>query len=117
MVEVGQAQCLGHHIQLEFAQVGQKLLRKGQGICRSKVIFIAQAGAFTTDKAGIKLGIVGNQHTVSHKFQEFRQRLLDFRCANQQIVGNSCQIDDLLGKLAFRVNKGLETFQLFAVLH
>ena len=117
VIEVRQAQGIGHDIQLEFVQLGQHILREDQGIrCR---IGIGQplSGARGPDKAGVKIRIVGNQNSSVHKFQEFRQDLFDFRCTLQHLIRNTGELHDLLFQGTLGVYKGLEPVQLFAVLH
>ena len=117
MVKIGQTQCIGHNIQLEFTQLRQKILGKNQRISRSKLIFITQSLTLRTDKSGIKIRIVSDQHTVSDKFQKLRQYILDFRRTDQHIVGNSGQIDDFPVQFALRIHKGLETLHFLPVFH
>ena len=75
MVEFRQAQGASHNIQLEFIQMGQHILGQDQGVHGGEPVGQPQLGAGGPDKAGIEIGIVGHQHPVPHKFQEFRQHL------------------------------------------
>ena len=117
VLEVRQAQGVGYNVQLEFIQLGQHVLGKDQGIRRGKMIGNVHSGAGCPDKAGVKVGIVGNQHPVSHKFQEFWKHLLDLRGTHQHIIRNACQLDDLLVQDSLGVHKGLKTVHFLAVFH
>ena len=115
MVKVRQPQGVGDDVQLEFIQVGQKILGENQGICGSIVIGNALALAFGPDEACVKVRIVGNQHPVSHEGQEFRQDLFDFRCPKEHFLGDARELHNLPVQRPLRVHKGLEAVQLLAV--
>ena len=108
VIEVRQAQGICHDVQLELIQMGQQILTENQGIRCGIVIFITQTGTFCPDKAGIKIGIVGNQHTAADEVQELGQHFLNLRRTPEHIIGNTRQVHDLLFQRALRVYKGLE---------
>ena len=58
---------------------------------------------------------MGNQGTVSHKFQKLGKNLFDFRLALQHLVGNAGQLCILRCQQAFGVHKGLEAIHFLAV--
>src|SRR5699024_7247544 len=57
VVEVRQAQGVGHHIQLEFIQVGQQILGENQGIHGGKAVGQALFPAGLPDEARVKVCI------------------------------------------------------------
>ena len=116
MVEVRQAQRVGHDVQLEFIQMGQQVLGQDQGIHGGEAVLIAQALALGPDEAGVEIGIVGHQHPVSDEVQEFGQHLFDGRCPHQHIVGNAGELHDLLIQRPSGMDKGLEAVLLHAAL-
>ena len=65
MVEVGQAQGVGDDVQLEFVQLGQQILGQNQGVRRRVMVVVAKTQALGADKAGVEVGIVGDQNPVA----------------------------------------------------
>ncbi len=116
VVEVRQAQGVGHNIQLEFAQVGQHILGQNQGIHRRKGIWIPQAFTGHPDKPGVEVRIVGHQHPPADEIQEFWQRLRQLGGPLQHVRGDSRQLHDFGAEGQFRVHKGLEAVNLLAAL-
>ena len=117
VIEVGQAQCIGHQIQLEFTKLGHQILGKDQGIRRGKGIRQSLPGTFCPDKPGIKVGVVGDQDPVPHEFQKFRQYFFDGRGAPEHGIRNTGKLHNPAFQRTLRVNKGLEAIQLFPVFH
>ena len=115
MVEVGQAQGIGDDVQLEFVQLGQKILRQNQGIRRGVMVVVAEALTFGADEAGVEVGIVGDQNPVADEIQKFGQNLFDFRCADKHFVGDAGQLHDFPFQRTLRVNEGLETVHFLTV--
>ena len=89
MVEIGQAQGVGDDVQLEFVQLGQQILGQNQGVRRGVMVVVAEALAFGANKAGVEVGIVGDQNPVADEVQKFGQHFLDFRRADQHLVGDA----------------------------
>ena len=117
VAEFRQAQGVGHNVQLEFAQMLQQILGQDQRIHRSKAIVNSLAGTFRPDKSCIKIRIMGHQHTIANKFNEFRQNFLDARCTLQHIVRNTRQFHNFSVQLPAGIYKGLEAVNFLAVLH
>ena len=89
MVEVRQAQGIGYDIQLEPVQLGQQVLGKDQGIRRGIVVIIAQAVTLCPDEPCVEIGVVGHQHPVADKRQEFGQHFFDRRRTFKHIVADA----------------------------
>ena len=116
VIEVRQVQGVGYDIQLEFAQVLQKVLGQNQGVRGGVAVRQTLPLAFRPDEAGIEVGIVGNQHPISHEFQEFRKNFLNFRGTLKHFVGDTRQLHDFPLQLSLRVYEGLEPVDFLAVL-
>ena len=112
VVEVRQAQGVGHDVQLEFAQLGQHVLREDQGIHRREGIGITQTLAGVADEAGVKIRIMGHQHPPADEFQKLGQHPGELGRTHQHIRGDAGQLDDLGAEGHFRVHKCLEAVDL-----
>ena len=116
VVEFRQIQGVGHDVQLEFIQVPQQVLGQNQRIGGSILVVKALPGALRPDKAGVKVGIVGNQHPVTDKVQEFREHFLDFGSTHQHFFRDARQLHNLPLQMPLRVHKGLEAVDFLSIL-
>ncbi len=116
VVEVRQIQSVGHDVQLEFAQMLQKILGEDQGVRGGVGVGQALPLALRPDEAGVEVGIVGNQHPVSHEFQELGKDFLDFRGTLEHVLGDAGQLHDLPLQVPLRVNEGLEAAHFLSIL-
>ena len=117
VLEVWQAQGIGHNVQLEFIQLRQHILGQNQRICCRISVWQSLAAALRPDEAGVEVGVVGNQDPVSHKVQEFGQHLLNGGSALEHFIRNAGELNDLLFQLPVWVYKGLEPVQFFPTPH
>ena len=117
MLKVRQLQCLGNNIQLEFAQLGQKILGEDQCIRRCQSIGKPLPFALTPDKPGIKIRVMGHKNTIAHEFQEFGKNLFNLRRTHQHTVGNAGELNDFRIQGTLRIHKGLEAVNFFPTLH
>ena len=115
VVEVRQIQGVGYNVQLEFVQVPQKVLGQNQGVGGGVLIFKALPLTLRPDEAGVKVRIVGHQHPIADKIQEFWQYFFNFRCACQHFLRDARQLHDLPLQMPLRVYEGLETVDFLPI--
>ena len=106
VVEGGQAQVVGHDVQLVLGQVGQKGLGQRQGVHRRRLEGDTAAAAALRKKPHVKAGIVGRQRPPVDKGQKLPDGLRLLGRALDHLVGNAGQTDDLGVHGPFRVHKG-----------
>ena len=108
MVEIGEAQRIGHDVQLVFAEIGQQVLREDQRIDERRLECQAEAFARGGNEAGVEVGIVRAERPVADELQKLRQRLGNVRRAGEHRVRNAGQLDDLRLQFPLRVDEHLE---------
>ena len=113
----GYIQRLCHRIQLKAVQIGQEDAGQGHGVHYGKGTGEALALAVFSDKAHVKIGIVGHHNCAFAEFQETGQHFCDIRLIQDHIIGNACELFDLKGDGRVGVDKGTEALRNLALLH
>ena len=116
VLEGGQAQVLGHHVQLELAQLRQKVLGQDQGVDVGGVEVQPSLLAPGADEADVELRVVGGEGPVPCEVQEGPQGLLRLWRALEHLIGDAGEVCDLHGQRPARVHEGLEALTHLTVL-
>ena len=117
MVEIGEAQRIGHDVQLVFAEIWKQVLREDQRIDERRLERQAEAFARGGDEAGVKVGIVRAERAAADELQKLRQRFGDVRRTGEHRVCNAGQLDDLRLQFPLRVDEHLERVDHLAAPH
>ena len=108
VVEGRQVQMLRHHIQLEFAQLRQQILRQDKRVHISRVKGKSRLPAALPNEADVKLGIVSRQRATIHESQKRLQCVFQRGCIGQHGIGDARETDNLRGQVTVWIHKGLE---------
>ena len=108
VVELGQAEGMGHVVQPEASQLLHGALCHGQGVDRDGIESQAAAPRRGSDEADVKGGVMGGQREVSAELQEPLHRLGLGRGSEYVAVGDAGELHHVRRNGHLRVHEGLE---------
>ncbi|GFI45684.1 hypothetical protein IMSAGC019_00997 [Lachnospiraceae bacterium] len=117
MIFQGDPQGLRHSVQGMLGLVGEQDPGDPHCVHIGKLPGHILPPGILLDKAHIKTGIVGNQHSPAAKSQKFRQYLLNERGIHYHAVINACELFDLKRDGDIRVDKRRKPVCDLSLLH
>lgn len=96
MVEIRQAERIGHGIELVIRQLRHQILCKDERIEIRRIERQTEPLGRRRQEADIEIGIMRTQHAPAAEGQKFRQHLRNGRCIRHHGVRDAGKVDDLL---------------------